>query len=396
MTTSFTSYENMPVIEDFSEIFRSSRFFDLPEDWYVVMTDVRNSTQAIESGLYKEVNTAGSIAVMAISNIRDDMNFPFLFGGDGMTYLIPPDLLNPVKDVLADTRGLVKDVFSLDLRIGLVPVGDVYHRGCELKVAKVCISNSYHQALITGNGVDMAEGLLKDSSPDNPWLVPDDWPRTGQADYAGFTCRWSDVPSSRGETISLIVKARAAESTREVAILQDVFRGVQKILGDETRYHPLSRESLKISRKEMYREQRVMSRQRGGLRYHLQGMILAMMIPMMKLIMSWQIPLRVQGMEIRRLRENFMVNADFQKFDGSLKMVVSATPQEAVLLEDFFRQRREEGLVFYGMHRSDRALMTCLMHMKSGSEVHFIDAADGGYAMAAKSLKAQISQERRG
>jgi hypothetical protein len=36
--------------------------------------------------------------------------------------------------------------------------------------------------------------------------------------------------------------------------------------------------------------------------------------------------------------------------------------------------------------------MTCLVYERNGAQVHFIDTADGGYAMAAKNLKAQISK----
>ena len=34
--------------------------------------------------------------------------------------------------------------------------------------------------------------------------------------------------------------------------------------------------------------------------------------------------------------------------------------------------------------------MTCLVFERMGSQVHFVDAADGGYAMAAVGLKKQL------
>ena len=37
--------------------------------------------------------------------------------------------------------------------------------------------------------------------------------------------------------------------------------------------------------------------------------------------------------------------------------------------------------------------MTCLMHVGSAREVHFIDGADGGYALAAKMLKGQVGAD---
>jgi len=391
MHKQYRNYEDLPSIADFYDVFSSTNYFRAPQSWYFVMTDVINSTQAIEEGRYKEVNTAGSIAVMAISNIKKDMEFPFLFGGDGMTYLIPKELVEPVKDVLADTRSLVKKVFSLDLRIGIVPVAELYRRGAKLRVAKVQVSDSYQQAIIAGSGCDLAEALLKDPSPDNPWIIPDDWPTSTKTDYSGFTCRWNDVPSSKGETISLIVRARATSSRNKREILADVLAGIRELLGNQESYHPLNRQGLDVSVKESYREQRVMAGDRRGIGYFLYGLMLRVLIPMMQFIIKFRVPMKAQGVEVRNIKDNFLVNADFQKFDGSLKMVLALSTDHRLQLEAFLEERRQQGQLYFGLHRSNRALMTCLMHMKSGNEVHFVDAADGGYALAAKAMKQQIT-----
>ena len=90
MKDSLGFYKDLPTLESFSQIFSDVQFERVPDDWWIIMTDVVGSTLAIEAGRYKEVNSAGSIAVMAISNHLGDMEFPFIFGGDGMTCLIPP------------------------------------------------------------------------------------------------------------------------------------------------------------------------------------------------------------------------------------------------------------------------------------------------------------------
>ena len=41
-------------------------------------------------------------------------------------------------------------------------------------------------------------------------------------------------------------------------------------------------------------------------------------------------------------------------------------------------------------HTSETALMTCVIDGYDGNHVHFVDGADGGYALAAKQLKAQL------
>jgi hypothetical protein len=51
---------------------------------------------------------------------------------------------------------------------------------------------------------------------------------------------------------------------------------------------------------------------------------------------------------------------------------------------------QQEGKIYFGLHVSDRALVTCLVGSQA---VHLVDAADGGYALAAKQIKQQILEE---
>lgn len=54
-----------------------------------------------------------------------DMDYPFLFGGDGMTLLLPDSALPGVRDILFSIRELVKSNFGLKLRAGIVNVGEL-------------------------------------------------------------------------------------------------------------------------------------------------------------------------------------------------------------------------------------------------------------------------------
>ncbi|MDE2617909.1 MAG: DUF3095 family protein, partial [Burkholderiales bacterium] len=49
---------------------------------------------------------------------------------------------------------------------------------------------------------------------------------------------------------------------------------------------------------------------------------------------------------------------------------------------------QDAGQVDYGLHSSDHALMTCFVRSMT-QHVHFVDGGDGGYAMAARQLKAR-------
>ena len=81
-------------------------------------------------------------------------------------------------------------------------------------------------------------------------------------------------------------------------------------------------------------------------------------------------------------------NSDFRKFDDSLRMVLDCTPELADEIERHLADCKQRNIVRYGTHRQRAAMMTCFTPSPNkSSHVHFIDGADGGYAMAASALK---------
>lgn len=81
--SSIEFYESLPVLPRFIDAIDPIHYRSIPEDWYVAITDVRNSTIAIDAGKYKEVNAMGAVSIMAVLNLTGKYNFPFIFGGDG-------------------------------------------------------------------------------------------------------------------------------------------------------------------------------------------------------------------------------------------------------------------------------------------------------------------------
>jgi hypothetical protein len=82
-------------------------------------------------------------------------------------------------------------------------------------------------------------------------------------------------------------------------------------------------------------------------------------------------------------------NSDFRKFDDSLRMVLDCTPELAAEIEDYLKAAATDGVVRYGTHRQNAAMMTCFTPSPMNpNHVHFIDGADGGYALAASVMKA--------
>jgi hypothetical protein len=89
--------------------------------------------------------------------------------------------------------------------------------------------------------------------------------------------------------------------------------------------------------------------------------------------------------------KDFVVGAtDNEKFDDTLRMIISGTRQQGNELRDYLEALHVQGILAYGVHSSSHCLMTCIVFDHFGRQVHFIDGADGGYALAALQMKEQL------
>jgi hypothetical protein len=91
-------------------------------------------------------------------------------------------------------------------------------------------------------------------------------------------------------------------------------------------------------------------------------------------------------------REELRANTDFRKYDGLLRMVLDVSAEQADAIEDYLAAEHAAARLVYGTHRADAALMTCLVFsLEQSQHIHFIDGADGGFALAAQGFKKQIA-----
>ncbi|MBI3395847.1 MAG: DUF3095 domain-containing protein, partial [Spirochaetia bacterium] len=367
----------------FRRITDDSLYVPVPEDWTVAITDVAGSTAAIEAGRYKDVNRAGAISVVAVANLFSDLDIPFVFGGDGVTFLLPEFALREAKNVLADTRALVRDVFQLELRVGFVPVRTLNAGGHTLRAAKFQISQQYNQAMFMGTGLEAAEAIVK--QPGSALLLPADHPITNTADFTGFNCRWHDIQSHRGETVSIIVKPLGPH------VIDRFLTYIHDVVGEEHTQNPISETHMRMGEPRGIAIEARVTKGTGPAAWaariitRIQLSIGAFLI---KHKMRGRV--KVNGYDLVDLKETIIRATDYRKFDGTLKMVLACSSSERSQIERFLAQERSNGTLAYGVHVSDRALMTCLVNEGTAREVHFVDAADGGYAMAARMIKEQL------
>ena len=96
-----------------------------------------------------------------------------------------------------------------------------------------------------------------------------------------------------------------------------------------------------------------------------------------------------------RYIDEMVENSDVRKFDGVLRMVMDGSEAQYRELREYLEAQHRGGRnPPYGMHRSREALLTCIVFSYNGNHVHFVDGSDGGYAIAARELKAQLKSLR--
>ncbi|MEG3639756.1 DUF3095 domain-containing protein [Magnetococcus sp. PR-3] len=380
-------YQNLIPLQGFRQITQGEGFTRLPDDWHIAVSDVQNSTGAIEGGRYKEVNISGAMAIIALLNLAGEEELPFVFGGDGASILIPPHLLDQASSVLAETASKVLEAYGLVLRVGVVPMHQVTAAGEQVALAKVLVGEGYHQAVFRGGGMAYAEDLVKDPVAGKPYRLPEVTPAQ-QANYDGLECRWQDIPSPQGETVSLLVKVTTTELEAGMLHYGEVLDMINQTYGQETERHPISLAGLNLS----FSKQRLQQESK----LFAPGSLWAQKFYRLKLRVSNALGVLLMDLNPflkspwRRYRQRTVQGCDYQKFDGMLRMVVSGRTKQRKKLEAWLQQEQDKGRLVYGLHVSDRALMTCLIFQRHGRHVHFVDGADGGYALAAKSLKAQL------
>ena len=79
-------------------------------------------------------------------------------------------------------------------------------------------------------------------------------------------------------------------------------------------------------------------------------------------------------------------NTDHLKLDDALRAVLDLTADEVEALQALLETQSQRGTLAYGLHASDRALMTCFIR-SSSQHLHFVDGGDGGLSQAARRLK---------
>lgn len=380
-------YRQLPSFAEASGVVEPAHFRPVPDDWAVVLTDVRGSTAAIRAGRYKDVNLVGAASITAVLNALPGIDLPYVFGGDGATLLVPGHGLPAVRRALLAIQQMSQREFDLELRVGAVPIADVVAGGYAILVGKYALSPDVSLAMFTGGGLQQAEALVKGPEAARYLFTGE---VEGPPDCEGLECRWRPLKSTRGEVMSVLVKVIDAKRADAPRIYREVIEEIERITGGRELVNPVQGQNLRLTLRPgaLAGEHRIHNTRAAGMARALSFLSFFLLA-----LYGWlliKLRLNAHGVAWGKYPDEVRANTDFWKYDDMLRFVIDVTTDQKRALVDFFEARLAAGEIVYGVHCASEALMTCLVFNRVGNHVHFVDGGDGGYALAAAQLKAQL------
>ncbi|HUS39933.1 MAG TPA: DUF3095 family protein, partial [Pirellulales bacterium] len=340
--------ETVPTLDHFAQVVDPARYVRLPDDWYVCVSDVIDSTGAIDSGLYKAVNLAGAATISAVSNaLHGDLRL-FVFGGDGARLAVPPEHAQVVADALSRVSMWAARDLNLTLRTGMITVAEVRAANVDVCVAFWRASDDVRYTMFSGKGMDWAEQELKAGSI---FLTPADMDQ--EPDLTGLSCQWGPIRAKKGKILSLIVKQGTQASD---ASFGSIVSQIIAILDEKTSPNPVPADGpdVRWPSEAIALQSRIANAGSTIWRRRVSVVLNA--------AFAWlvfKLGIRIGRFDPKRYRREMAVNTDFRKFDDALMMTLDCSPDVVAQLENLLEAAAADGIVRFGLHLQDAALITC-------------------------------------
>ncbi|RYD92064.1 MAG: DUF3095 domain-containing protein, partial [Sphingobacteriales bacterium] len=359
-----------------AEMFRA-----VPDDWHIIITDIKNSTAAVQGGRHEQVNLIATGSIVSVLNIafEQEVSVPFFFGGDGATFMLPPLIFDRVMKALALYRDNTRNNFNLELRIGTVTVSDVYQQGHELHISKYSSSAIFSIPILLGYGLSFAEQLIKGKD----YLLSGHAPQEEELNLSGMQCRWDQIPppEDQEEVVTLLILAR--EHSRQAAVFREVMDHIDTIYGSPQQRQPISINKLKL-KTSFDRLGQEISTRLGRMRWF-------------EVLKTWVTTtlgrLYFRTPKGQSYLKRLVEMSDTLVIDGKINTVISGTVKQSNVLRVVLDALEAENKIVYGMHISGASVMSCYVRDMEDGHIHFVDGSEGGYTKAATVLKAKLAVE---
>jgi hypothetical protein len=358
---------------------KNSAFAAVPQDWHVIITDIKGSTQAVISGLNETVNFIATSSIVAVLNLayKANLTIPFFFGGDGATFVVPSSLLHIAMKSLVQFKANTLQNFQIDLRVGTVPVDQIYTAGHQINISKFAISDFFSIPVVLGGGLHYAENLIKAED----YLLNKPEETLHELDLNGMQCRWDKIPPPENvnEIVTLLaiapqIEKQALAYSKVIALIDDIYGSIKK-------RQPISIDKLKL--KTTFNRLSTEMRARIG------------KVKFLSLIRNWFVNsfgklyfLTANG---KRYLNRLVEMSDTLVIDGKINTVICGSEQQRLKLIGTLDELEKKGEIIYGLYVSKESVMSCYVRDLKDSHIHFVDGADGGYTQAARILKNKLA-----
>ncbi len=357
-----------------------AHFVAVPDDWQVILTDVRKSTQALSDGKHQVVNLVATGSIIAALNIAHQagLSLPFFFGGDGATLLAPPALAARIEQALLVHRANTRVNFGLDLRVGRMALAEVYGQGARLRIAKVEVNQGLVIPVALGDGLQHVEKLIKRED----YAAAVARPNT-VLDLDGMECRWDRIrpPENSQEVVCLLVIVN--DDRQQSAIFADVLARIDAIYGTLASRSPVSlpRLQLKATVGKIHTEMRA-KLGRFDFGYLLEHWLRT-------LIGGLYFRFNPEGAQYLRQLVQW---SDTLMLDGRLNTIMSGTIAQRRALVEYLQRREDQDEIRFGLQVCAASVISCYVRDRRNEHIHFVDGLGGGYTQAASMLKAKLAQ----
>ena len=359
-----------------------SSFEEVPNSWFIVITDIENSTQAVAQNFHSDVNLAATGCIVSVLNKikeTDDVTVvPYFYGGDGVTFLVPPKLIDVVFEVVDNYKIHVLKQFKLNLRVGKVSVKDIYQSGFQIKITKHQQNKLLAIPVVIGNGLKEAEAIVK-----NRYEVYNDDVLPKSVNLKGMECRWDEIRpiEEKLKVFCLIVLCNS--ENEQAKVYAGIISKIDKIFGNLDKRRPINAINLKLKPTlKKIKSEMNMKLGKFNFVYILQNWLLTFIgVYYFKFFSKGKKYL----FSVSQLSDTIML-------DGSLTTVLSGTQKQMDFLRDYLEQLESNTKILYGLHTTYASIMSCYVEDMDKNHIHFVDGAEGGYTSAATVLKAKLKK----
>lgn len=355
-------------------------FKNVPGSWHVVVVDIQNSTNAVKEGNHHQVNLTATGAIISVLNtvrkFKGNVEIPYFFGGDGATFIVPFSLLDKIVQVLNNYRIHIKRKVNLVLRVGQIPVKDLVEQNVQLKIAKHQLTEKLSIPIVLGNGLKVAEHLIKSSFKEKNTTSFDE----SLLNLEGMECRWDEISPDKSQAKVVCLLLDVSEEAFQGDIYKRVLTQMEKDFGNFENRQPIKNTMLKLDAnpKKVLAEMKI-SLVSNNWMYFLKSWLKTNFGKIyLKLTRSGKQYLK----QIGQLSHTFML-------DGMINTVFTAEQSKIDNFISFLDELENDNKLIYGIHVTHASVMSCYVLDKKTTHSHFVDGTEGGYTSAAKMFKAK-------